>query len=173
MVRGFPADMPAVLIVQHMPPVFTGMFAQRLNSSCAMEVRRPGTGNRSGRASLIAPGGMHMQVAGRGNDRFVRCFGGEKGERHCPSVDVLFHSVASCCGRAVGVILTGMGYDGARGIAAMRRAEARTVGQDRASSVVYGMPGSPTIWAAWSGRCLWERSRRRCWIWPGREDVIF
>jgi two-component system chemotaxis response regulator CheB len=141
-VRGFPADMPAVLIVQHMPPVFTGMFAQRLNSSCAMEVReaRDREPVRQG-VALIAPGGMHMQVAGRGNDRFVRCFGGEKVSGHCPSVDVLFHSVASCCGAgAVGVILTGMGYDGARGIAAMRRAGARTVGQDRASSVVYGMP---------------------------------
>ncbi|NLG36836.1 MAG: chemotaxis response regulator protein-glutamate methylesterase [Clostridiales bacterium] len=141
-VRGFPADMPAVLIVQHMPPVFTEMFARRLSSSCAMEVReaRDREPVRQGIA-LIAPGGMHMQVAGRGHDRFVRCFEGEKANGHCPSVDVLFHSVASCCGaRAVGVILTGMGYDGARGIVAMRKAGARTVGQDRDSSVVYGMP---------------------------------
>lgn len=141
-VRDFPANMPGVVIVQHMPPVFTAMYAERLNSVCAMEVReaRDGDAVRAGLA-LVAPGGLHMEVAGRGADRIVRCFEGEKVNGHCPSVDVLFRSVAARCGKsAVGVILTGMGCDGAKGLLEMKKAGARTVGQDQASSVVYGMP---------------------------------
>lgn len=140
--KGFPADMPGTVIVQHMPPVFTALFAARLNSSCAVEVKEAKTGDMvlPGRV-LIAPGDYHMRVKKINNNYMVECFRGEKVNGHCPAVDVLFHSVAEHAGKnGIGVILTGMGNDGASGLLALRKSGANTLGQDERSSVVYGMP---------------------------------
>lgn len=133
--------LPGIVIVQHIPPVFSDMFAKRLNSVTSFEVKEAENGDAviPGRA-LIAAGNQHMRVKKVGNEIKVECFEAEKVNGHCPSVDVLFNSVASFGGNAVGVIMTGMGYDGAKGLLNMRRAGARTIGQDERSSVVYGMP---------------------------------
>ncbi len=138
----FPATAPGVVIVQHMPPGFTKMFAERLNQLCAMEVKEAETGDRirSGRI-LIAPGAKQLTVVRSGGMYQVRCEPGEKVSGHCPSVDVMMHSVAKNVGaNAIGVMLTGMGSDGAEGMLAMRNAGARNIAQDEASCVVFGMP---------------------------------
>jgi len=140
--KDFPAHMPGTVIVQHMPPVFTAMYAARLNSLCAMEVREAKTGDMIlPGLVLIAPGDFHMRLKPIHNHYMIECFHGEKVNGHCPAVDVLFHSVAQHIGRnAIGVILTGMGNDGANGLLAIHKAGGRTLGQDEASSIVYGMP---------------------------------
>ncbi|MCQ4295763.1 chemotaxis response regulator protein-glutamate methylesterase [Pseudomonas stutzeri] len=135
-------DSPGIVIVQHMPEKFTAAFAQRLDSLCQIEVReaRHLDRVRSGLA-LVAPGGKHMQLKRSGAQYFVEVLDGPPVNRHKPSVDVLFRSVARHAGHnALGVIMTGMGDDGARGLLAMREAGARTVAQDEASCVVFGMP---------------------------------
>lgn len=140
--KAFPTDMTGVVIVQHMPPVFTRMYAERLNNNCLMEVKEAvdGDGIFAGRA-LIAPGNCHMKIKKNGSNYTVECYKGEKVNGHCPSVDVLFHSAADQAGRkALGIILTGMGTDGARGLLAMRKKGAITIGQDEESCIVYGMP---------------------------------
>lgn len=140
--KSLPDTLPGIVIVQHIPPVFSRMFADRLNSSTAMTVKEAETGDLllPGKV-LIAPGDRHVRVKRRGEYYRVECFDGEKVNGHCPSVDVLFESIAKEAGEdAVGVILTGMGYDGARGLLAMKRSGATTIGQNQASSVVYGMP---------------------------------
>lgn len=140
--KSLPGDMPGIVIVQHMPPVFTKMYAQRINSLVALNVKEAETGDivRQGTV-LIAPGDQHMKVEKSGSTYKVVCFKGEKVNGHCPSVDVLFNSVAAEVGKdAIGVILTGMGYDGAKGLLSMKHNGARTIGQDKESSVVYGMP---------------------------------
>jgi len=137
-----PADSPAIVIVQHMPAAFTAAFAQRLAQTCAIGVREAVDGDRvlDGHA-LIAPGGRHMRIERRGTYYVVRIDDTAPVNFHRPSVDVLFHSVAAHVGRdAVGVVLTGMGDDGARGLLAMRNAGARTLVQDEATSLVWGMP---------------------------------
>lgn len=142
LLSAFPASMPGVVVVQHMPPGFTKMFADRLNQACQMEVREAASGDRvmQGRI-LIAPGGVHMRVRRLGGMYQVECSGTDKVSGHCPSVDVLLRSVAEEVGaNAVGAILTGMGSDGAEGMLAMRQKGARTVAQDEATSVVFGMP---------------------------------
>ncbi|PAU51248.1 protein-glutamate methylesterase/protein-glutamine glutaminase [Pseudomonas indica] len=140
--RQLPVGCPGIVIVQHMPEKFTAAFAQRLNSVCAIEVReakhmdrvRPGL-------ALVAPGGKHMQLQRSGAQYFVEVLDGPPVNRHKPSVDVLFRSVARHAGHnALGIIMTGMGDDGARGLLSMREAGARTVAQDEASCVVFGMP---------------------------------
>ena len=135
-------DVPGIVIVQHMPPVFTNMYAQRLNNHLALTIKEAKTGDVVRRGCvLIAPGDFHMTVKKSGADYKVECFKGEKVNGHCPSVDVLFQSVAQEAGKnAIGVILTGMGQDGAQGLLSMRNKGARTVGQDGSSSIVYGMP---------------------------------
>lgn len=141
-VRRFKRDIPGVVIVQHMPPGFTKMYADRLNNQCEVAVKEAQTGDRvlPGQV-LIAPGDRHMKLVKVGGMYQVECSGVERVNGHCPSVDVLFHSVAKIAGKnAVGVILTGMGGDGAKGLLAMRNAGAKTIGQDEASCVVYGMP---------------------------------
>lgn len=139
---GLPRNAPGTIIVQHMPSNFTGPFAERLNSLCAMEVREARNGDSiTPGVALIAPGDYHMVVRRSGARYYVEIGSGEKISGHRPSVDVLFNSVAKIAGsNAIGVILTGMGADGARGLLAMRNAGARTLGQDEASCVVYGMP---------------------------------
>jgi len=137
-----PADCPGVVIVQHMPPVFTRMFADSLNRESRMDVREACDGDaiRTGLA-LVAPGGLQLTVHKSQSGWFVHCKPGEKVSGHCPSVDVLFNSVAEAAGdRATGLILTGMGRDGADGLLAMRKTGARCFAQDEESSVVFGMP---------------------------------
>lgn len=138
----FPAGGPGTVIVQHMPEGFTRSFAQRMNEMCAMEVReaRDGDAVRTG-VILIAPGNRHMVLRRSGARYFVKVKGGPLVHHQRPSVDVLFHSVAEYAGvNAVGVLMTGMGADGADGLLAMRQAGARTIAQDERSCVVFGMP---------------------------------
>lgn len=142
LLKSFSRDMPGIVIVQHMPPIFTRMFAERLNNKTLLEVKEAENGDKlyPGRV-LIAAGNTHMRLKKAGNTYAVECYLGEKVSGHCPSVDVLFESVAEAAGtNAMGVILTGMGSDGAKGLLSMRRRGARTIGQDEGSSVVYGMP---------------------------------
>jgi len=137
-----PRVCPGIVIVQHMPEKFTGAFADRLNSLCQIEVREAVNGDRvlPGRA-LIAPGGRHMLLKRSGAQYHVEIVDGPLVTRHRPSVDVLFRSVAKCAGKnALGIIMTGMGDDGARGLKEMHDMGARTMGQDEGSCVVYGMP---------------------------------
>lgn len=137
-----PSNIPGIVITQHIPPVFSRMFAERLNSTMNLSVKEACTGDylEAGKV-LIAPGDHHMIVRKIGDRYKIECYQGDKVNGHCPSVDVLFESVAKEAGsNAVGVILTGMGYDGAKGLLAMKRKGAKTIGQDEKSSVVYGMP---------------------------------
>lgn len=140
--KNLPENIPGIVIVQHIPPVFSQMFAQRLNSTTNFEVKEAQTGDYVERGRvLIAPGNQHMRIKKFGGRYIVECFEGEKYNGHCPSVDILFESVAKEAGnQAIGIILTGMGYDGSKGLLSMRKAGARTIGQDESSCVVYGMP---------------------------------
>jgi two-component system chemotaxis response regulator CheB len=140
--RSLPRVCPGLVIVQHMPEQFTAAFAHRLNTLCQIEVKEAQTADRvmPGRA-LIAPGGKHMLLRRNGAQYFVEIMDGPLVNRHRPSVDVLFRSVAKCAGaNALGVIMTGMGDDGAAGLLEMRKAGAQTVAQDEESCVVFGMP---------------------------------
>ena len=142
LLQGLPADAPAVLITQHMPPGFTKSYATRLNSLCRMHVSEAVDGERvlPGHA-YVAPGGLHLSVARSGSNYVARVQAGEPVNRHMPSVEVLFDSAARIVGRnALGVMLTGMGGDGARAMRAMRDAGSWNVAQDEASCVVFGMP---------------------------------
>jgi two-component system, chemotaxis family, protein-glutamate methylesterase/glutaminase len=137
-----PVDCPPIVIVQHMPEVFTRAFAERLNRECAIRVAEACSGERlqSGQA-LIAPGNLHTMVELSGRGLAVKVVDGPLVSRHRPSVDVLFRSVANSVGaNAVGVIMTGMGNDGAQGLWEMKQAGAATIAQDKATSVVFGMP---------------------------------
>ncbi len=142
-VKEFGTDIPGIVVVQHMPPGFTAMYARRLNDQCRIQVKEAETGDvvRPG-SMLIAPGGdRHMRLVKVNGVYQVECKAGPRVNGHCPSVDVLFDSVAKVAGaNAVGIILTGMGGDGAKGLLAMRRAGAKTIGQDESTCVVYGMP---------------------------------
>ncbi len=140
LLSGFPENCPPTVITQHMPPAFTRSFANRLDRLCAPKVQEA-----TDKAKLmpgnvfLAPGGLeHLEVT---PDQRCRLKSGERVNGHCPSVDVLFESVArSCKGHAVGVIMTGMGKDGAAGLLSMRKAGAKTFGQNESSCIVYGMP---------------------------------
>jgi len=140
--EAIPENLPPIAVVQHMLPGFTSAFADRLDRSCRARVKvaedgeslKPGT-------VYLAPNEIHLTVARSGAGLVARLQGSDRVSRHLPSVDVLFHSAAEACGsHALGVILTGMGDDGARGLLQMRQKGARTLGQDEASCVVYGMP---------------------------------
>ncbi len=137
-----PAVCPGIVIVQHMPEKFTALFADRLNGLCQLEVREAQNGDRviPGRA-LIAPGGRHMMLKRSGAQYYVEVADGPLVNRHKPSVDVLFRSVAQVAGKnALGIIMTGMGDDGARGMKEMHDAGAQTVAEDESTCVVFGMP---------------------------------
>ncbi len=137
-----PADAPGIAVVQHMPERFTAMYAQRLDSLAAMNVREARDGDRLERGvALIAPGGRHMQLKKHAGQYHVTVADGPPVNRHKPSVDVLFRSAAQCAGAdALAIMLTGMGDDGARGMKAMHDRGARTIAQDEESCVVFGMP---------------------------------
>jgi len=137
-----PRVCPGMVIVQHMPEKFTAAFAARLNSISEVEVREAKNNDRvMPGLALIAPGGRHLQLRRSGAQYFVEVMDGPLVNRHRPSVDVLFRSVAKIAGKnALGIIMTGMGDDGARGLLEMRNAEAHTIAQDASSCVVFGMP---------------------------------
>lgn len=140
--EALPADCPAIVIVQHMPEKFTAAFAKRLDGLCAAEVKEAEDGDAVLRGRvLIAPGNLHTSLQRNGREFHVRVKHGPLVSRHRPSVDMLFRSAAQCAGRnAVGILMTGMGCDGADGLLEMRNAGAATVAQDEATSVVFGMP---------------------------------
>jgi len=137
-----PSDAPGIAITQHMPEKFTAMYAQRLNGICAMQVREARDGDRLERGVvLIAPGGRHMQLRKAAGQYFVKVIDGPPVNRHKPSVDVLFRSASECAGRdALGILLTGMGDDGARGMKLLHDGGARTIAQNEETCVVFGMP---------------------------------
>lgn len=140
--KRLPVDAPGIIVVQHMPAQFTRAFAERLDSVCRIKVKEAQNNDRvmPGQA-LIAPGGLHMMLRRSGAQYRVEVKDGPVVSRHKPSVDVLFRSVAGAAGpNALGIIMTGMGDDGARGLLEMRQAGAATLGQNESSCVVYGMP---------------------------------
>lgn len=141
-IKRLPAATPGIVIVQHMPPVFTNMYAQRLDKICNMRVKEAVNGDRVQQGQvIIGAGEFHLRLVRDAKGYYVKSEPGPKVSGHCPSVDVLFDSVATVAGgNAVGVILTGMGSDGAKGLTTMRKRGAYTIGQDKESSVVYGMP---------------------------------
>lgn len=139
--RELPADTPGIVVTQHMPEGFTKMYAERLDRLCKMRVREAKDGDMIERGLvLIAPGSFQMRVAHSGMRHMVRCTKEEKVSGHMPSVDVLFTSMADNVIDGMGVILTGMGMDGAKGMLKMHRKGMYTIGQSRESCVVYGMP---------------------------------
>ena len=137
-----PGDAPGIAITQHMPEKFTAMYAERLNSLCAVNVREAKDGDRLERGvALIAPGGRHLKLRKAGGQYFAVVLDGPPVNRHKPSVDVLFRSTADCAGRdALAIMLTGMGDDGARAMKQLHDLGARTIAQDEATCVVFGMP---------------------------------
>lgn len=141
-IRTFPVNTPPVIIVQHMPAGFTKLYAERLNRSCKMEVKEAVDGERLRHGLIVVGAGEHhLRLCKDARGWYISSKPGEKVSGHCPSVDVMFNSVADVAGPlAIGAILTGMGRDGADGLLKMRKAGAFTVGQDKATSVVYGMP---------------------------------
>jgi two-component system chemotaxis response regulator CheB len=142
MLTELPADAPGIAITQHMPEKFTAMYAKRLDGICAMNVREAKDGDRLERGVvLIAPGGRHMQMRKASGQYFVSVVDGPPVNRHKPSVDVLFRSAAECAGRDIlGIILTGMGDDGSRGMKILHDGGARTIAQNEETCVVFGMP---------------------------------
>lgn len=140
--KNLPASMPGIVIVQHIPPLFSKMFADRLNEQTQLRVKEAQSGDviECGMA-IVAPGDQHIKIKRVDNSYKIHCLKGDKVNGHCPSVDVLFQSAAKEAGRnAIGIILTGMGSDGAKGLLEMRQKGARTIGQNEKTCVVYGMP---------------------------------
>ncbi|NLJ16377.1 MAG: chemotaxis response regulator protein-glutamate methylesterase [Clostridiales bacterium] len=137
-----PENCPPIVIVQHMPAVFTKMYAERINSLCKIKVKEAEDGDRlECGLAIIAAGEYHLRLEKDSRGYYVSSKRGEKVSGHCPSVDVLFESVAKIAGKnSIGAIMTGMGSDGAKGLLQMKKAGAYTIGQDKESSVVYGMP---------------------------------
>ena len=160
---GLPAGCPPVFVVQHMPESFTGSFARRLDSLCAPRVIESQGGERVEHGTVyIAPGHSHLQIRRATNGFVTELLNTPPVNRHRPSVDVLFDSAALLVGKsAVGVILTGMGKDGAQGLLRMRQSGARTFGQDEASCVVYGMPREAFMIGAVEEQCPLDEMARR------------
>ncbi|MBZ4671254.1 MAG: two-component system, chemotaxis family, protein-glutamate methylesterase/glutaminase [Clostridiales bacterium] len=140
--QNLPKDSPPILVVQHMPAGFTKMYAERMNRVCQVEVKEAEDGDRLRPGlAIIAAGEYHLRLAKDSQGYYVTSKKGEKVSGHCPSVDVLFYSVAEVAkSKAIGAILTGMGGDGAKGLLEMRKAGAYTIGQNKETCVVYGMP---------------------------------
>ena len=167
---GFPAECPPTLIVQHMPESFTASFAKRLNSLCVPRVIEAQGGERVETGTVyIAPGHSHMQIRRQGAGYVTELLATPVVNRHRPSVEVLFDSAAQLVGKkAIGVILTGMGKDGAQGLLRMRQAGARTFGQDEASCVVYGMPREAALVGAVEEVVSLDNMSRRVLATAGR-----
>lgn len=142
LIKNFPRNIPGVVVVQHMPAGFTNSFANRLNDICEVEVSEAKDGDIITKGKVyIAHGDYHMVVRREGGNYKIKLGTGDKVSGHCPSVDVLFNSIATYVGaNAIGIILTGMGSDGAKGLLKMKNTGAKTIGQDEKTSVVYGMP---------------------------------
>ena len=164
----FPPDAPAILVTQHMPAAFTAGFASRLNERCAVTVTQAIDGERVLPGHVyVAPGGEHLELARSGANYICRLNDGPPVSGHRPSVDVLFQSVARVAGaNSVGIILTGMGKDGASGLLEMRRAGASTIGQDETTCVVYGMPKAAHDCGATEVELpiskIWDHALNRC-----------
>lgn len=154
-VERLPKDCPPILIVQHMPAGFTKMYAERMNRVCVVDVKEAEDGDRLRPGlAIVAAGEFHLRLAKDVSGYYITSRRGEKVSGHCPSVDVLFQSVAEVAkDNAIGVILTGMGGDGAKGLLAMKKAGAYTIGQDKDSCVVYGMP-----MVAFNIGAVWEQA---------------
>jgi len=138
---GLPADIPPILVVIHMPPGFTKLMAQRFDEMYKFSVKEAQTGDiiKQGQV-LVAPAGLHMKVVSNQGRPTIECFNGPKMHYVIPAADILYESVAELFGnKAVGVIMTGMGSDGAEGLLKMRKAGAATIGQDRKTCTIYGM----------------------------------
>jgi len=142
LLSALPAQMPPILVVQHMPSVFTFQFAERLNQSCKFTVKEALTKDVAKRnQALIAPGGLHMKTVRNGRKLAIECFNGNKVHGVIPAADILFNSMAEFMGKnVIGVVLTGMGVDGAQGLSNLKNKGATIIAQDKESSVVYGMP---------------------------------
>ena len=165
--RHLPAHVPGIAIVQHMPPKFTAMFADHLNRSCALDVHEATDGEKllPGMAR-VAPGGRQMALVRQNGGYVLRVYDGPAVNLHCPSVDVLFNSVAQMTAtKTLGVLLTGMGSDGALGLKAMHAAGAFTLAQDEASSVIFGMPEQAIRLGAVSEVLALERIAGRIQKW--------
>lgn len=167
-----PPRMPPIVVVQHMPPRFTGYFAERLNSHCALQVREANDGDRlEAGVALVAPGGRQMDITQASAGYGVRVYDGEPVNLHRPSVDVLFSATAMAAGaNGLGVILTGMGSDGARGLADMRRHGALTIAQDEATSLVFGMPERAIREGGVCEVLPLHRIAERLVVWAGTES---
>ena len=141
-IEKLPKDCPPILVVQHMPAVFTKMYAERMNRVCQVEVKEAEDGDRVKQGlCIIGAGEFHMRLAKDSQGYYIKSQRGEKVSGHCPSVDVMFQSVAEVAkNNAIGAILTGMGGDGAKGLLSMKNAGAYTIGQNKETCVVYGMP---------------------------------
>lgn len=141
-IKSFPDTMPPVVVVQHMPPVFTKLYSERMDKCCTVHVKEAEDGDRLTQGlCLIGAGGLQMEVRKDSRGYYVKLYEGEKVSGHCPSVDVMFSSVADAAGnKAIGAIMTGMGADGAKGLLKMHQKGAYTIGQDKDSCIVYGMP---------------------------------
>ena len=165
---------PGIAIVQHMPPKFTASFAERLDGQCDLEVREAKNGDRlRPGVALVAPGGYHMAVIRAAGGYAVRVYLDEPINRHRPSVDVLFDSAARVAGSdALGIILTGMGSDGARGLNAMKTAGALTIAQDEKSSVVFGMPEQAIRQGAVCEIVSLERIAERITGWANQDETF-
>lgn len=140
--KTLPESMPGIAIVQHMPEGFTASFANSLNNICSLKVKEAVNGDKVSQGTvLIAPGNKHMLLKRVGREYFVEVKEGPLVNRHRPAVDVLFRSAARYAGKnAIGIIMTGMGNDGARGLLELKESGAHTIAQDEASSIVFGMP---------------------------------
>jgi two-component system chemotaxis response regulator CheB len=162
-----PHDSPGIAVVQHMPPKFTTLFAAHLNDHSQLEVREARDGDRLKRGTvLIAPGGHQMAMTRADGGFVARVYRGEPVNLHQPAVDVLFDSVAKCAGaEALGILLTGMGADGAKGLLAMRQAGADTIAQDEATSVIFGMPDQAIKLGAAREVIALDRIARRILHW--------
>jgi len=156
--QGIPADCPPILVVQHMPESFTASFARRLDSLCKPKIiESKGDEPVASGIVYVAPGHSHLRIKRGAAGYMTELLASPPVNRHRPAVDVLFDSAADLVGRqAVGVIMTGMGKDGAQGLLRMRRAGARTFGQDEASCVVYGMPREAFLIGAVEVQCSLE-----------------
>lgn len=140
--KSFPDTVPPILVVQHMPPVFTKLYSERMNKCCTISVKEAEDGDRLRQGlCIIGAGGLQMELKKDTRGYYIKCYKGEKVSGHCPSVDVLFSSVADAAGsKSIGALMTGMGADGAKGLLKMHNKGAYTIGQDKESCIVYGMP---------------------------------